>query len=283
VLIFEYASATFTATATPAAGTPTPTAQWQISTNGGATYTDIPGATSTSYTLAYATRSDGNNRYRAVFTNTAGTVTTAAATLTVVPLPTAPPAPGGENPATPGTDITTIALTSPATTTAGLSTTIQGTVRPLGTVHLFADTQPATTFTLLATTTADASGHYTFHIKLTRNTKLGVESGGLSSTFVTVHVRSTLTETAIKTGPRTYLFTGTVTPHRAHQLVTIYFTDTTGTHTAGRGYTTSAGRYTITHTFTTYGHHTYTTYATVTADTTNATNNSTRHTITTTR
>src|SRR5262249_58150214 len=41
-------SVTFTAGAT---GTPVPTVQWQVSTDGGTTFSDIAGATSTSYTL----------------------------------------------------------------------------------------------------------------------------------------------------------------------------------------------------------------------------------------
>jgi hypothetical protein len=72
-------SATFTAAAS---GTPTPTVQWQVSTNGGSTFTDLPGETST--TLTFMTTSGQNgNLYHAVFTNACGTATTTAATLTV--------------------------------------------------------------------------------------------------------------------------------------------------------------------------------------------------------
>jgi CSLREA domain-containing protein len=71
-------NATFTAAAS---GIPTPTVQWQVSTNGGASFSNIPGATST--TLTFATNSGQNgNQYRAVFTNACGTATTSAATLT---------------------------------------------------------------------------------------------------------------------------------------------------------------------------------------------------------
>jgi hypothetical protein len=69
---------TFTAAAN---GSPAPTVQWQVSTNGGASFSDIPGATSTS--LTFATNSSQNGyKYRAVFTNTCGSATTTAATLT---------------------------------------------------------------------------------------------------------------------------------------------------------------------------------------------------------
>jgi hypothetical protein len=72
-------TATFTAAAT---GSPTPTVQWQVSTDGGATFSNVSGATST--TLSFATASSQNGyQYRVVFTNAAGTATTTAATLTV--------------------------------------------------------------------------------------------------------------------------------------------------------------------------------------------------------
>jgi sugar lactone lactonase YvrE len=73
-------SVTFTAAAT---GNPTPTVQWQVSTNGGAVFTNISGATSTTFMLTAVTASMNGNQYRAVFTNTAGSATTLPATLTV--------------------------------------------------------------------------------------------------------------------------------------------------------------------------------------------------------
>jgi hypothetical protein len=76
------ATASFTATAD---GNPTPTVQWQWSYDGGSTWEDISGATSTTFTTpatSYAGM-DGN-QYRAVFTNGVGDpATTDAATLTV--------------------------------------------------------------------------------------------------------------------------------------------------------------------------------------------------------
>ncbi len=70
---------TFTAAAT---GTPAPTVQWQVSTNGGTSFSNISGATST--TLSFlVSASQNNNQYRAVFTNSCSAVNTSAATLTV--------------------------------------------------------------------------------------------------------------------------------------------------------------------------------------------------------
>jgi len=72
-------TASFSAAAT---GTPTPTVQWQVSIDGGTTFTDLPGATST--TLAFAAdMSQNGNLYRAVFTNASGSVMSSAAALTV--------------------------------------------------------------------------------------------------------------------------------------------------------------------------------------------------------
>ena len=70
-----------------ASGSPTPTVRWQVSTNGGASYTDIPSATSTVYTVPVDLSMNGN-RYQAVFTNGCGNTTTGAAIITVNPLPT---------------------------------------------------------------------------------------------------------------------------------------------------------------------------------------------------
>ena len=78
-------SASFTAAAS---GNPTPTVQWQVSTNGGSTFANISGATSTSLTFTAAAGQNGNE-YRAVFTSSMGSATTTAATLTVVSAPTA--------------------------------------------------------------------------------------------------------------------------------------------------------------------------------------------------
>jgi hypothetical protein len=63
-----------------ASGTPTPTVQWQRSDDSGA-FTDIAGATSTTYSFTAAEADDGH-QYRAVFTNSVSSATTTA-TLTV--------------------------------------------------------------------------------------------------------------------------------------------------------------------------------------------------------
>jgi hypothetical protein len=74
---------TFAAAAT---GSPAPTVQWQVSTDGGTTFTDIGGATGN--TLSFTTTLGQNgNRYRAVFDNGFSTATSTAATLSVTARP----------------------------------------------------------------------------------------------------------------------------------------------------------------------------------------------------
>ncbi len=69
--------------AAAASGQPTPAVQWQESADAGATWADVPGATTVPLAGTASSTQDGR-QYRAVFTNAAGTAATAAATLTVV-------------------------------------------------------------------------------------------------------------------------------------------------------------------------------------------------------
>jgi hypothetical protein len=71
-------SATFTAAAT---GGPLPGVQWQQSADGGSQWTDIAGATASTYVMTM-TASDSGRQFRAVFTNRSGSVTTSAAPIT---------------------------------------------------------------------------------------------------------------------------------------------------------------------------------------------------------
>lgn len=66
-----------------AGGSPTPLVQWQVSSDGGKTFNNISGATSPILTLTNVTTALSGREYRAVFTNSAGTATSSAATLTV--------------------------------------------------------------------------------------------------------------------------------------------------------------------------------------------------------
>jgi alpha-tubulin suppressor-like RCC1 family protein len=78
------ATATFSVTAT---GNPAPTFQWERSTDGGATFSSVPGAVGSTLTTPVLMLTDNNSRYRVVLTNPQGSVTSRSATLAV----TAPP------------------------------------------------------------------------------------------------------------------------------------------------------------------------------------------------
>jgi hypothetical protein len=84
--VFVGAMVSFYAAAT---GNPSPTAQWMVSSDGGATWNAVPGATSTSYTFA-PTLANSGWEYEAVFNNGYGSATTDPATLTVAVPESAP-------------------------------------------------------------------------------------------------------------------------------------------------------------------------------------------------
>jgi hypothetical protein len=65
-----------------ASGVPAPAVQWQYSTNSGATWHDIAGGQSTTYSFV-ASVGDSARQFRAVFTNSNGTAATTPAGLTV--------------------------------------------------------------------------------------------------------------------------------------------------------------------------------------------------------
>ena len=73
-----------------ASGTPTPTYQWQVSTNGGSTWTNLTnnstysGVTMATLTVANVSSGLNGSLYRCVATNSVGSATSTAATLTVM-------------------------------------------------------------------------------------------------------------------------------------------------------------------------------------------------------
>lgn len=77
-------SATVGATATFAVvASNVSTYQWQVSTNNGTTWTNVPSATASTYTTAATTLAMNGYRYRVRLSNTCGTVTSNVATLSV--------------------------------------------------------------------------------------------------------------------------------------------------------------------------------------------------------
>ncbi len=73
-----------------ASGVPTPSVQWEFSVDGGQTWSDVDGATSTTLSIEPTSDAQTGQMFRAVFTNTAGIAVTNPTTLTVLPpvLPT---------------------------------------------------------------------------------------------------------------------------------------------------------------------------------------------------
>lgn len=106
-------TATFTSSAT---GKPDPTVQWQISTNNGSSWSDISGATSSTYTTSNLIASDNDNEYRAVWTNEVGSATSTAASVNV------------QTP--PSITLQPLNLTSTAGNTATFSSTASGNPSP---------------------------------------------------------------------------------------------------------------------------------------------------------
>ena len=86
--VIEPATAKFTA---EASGVPTPTVQWEVSTNGGATFladTTDPGNTTNTLKIEKTSTSESGYRYRAKFRNAVTSVTSEAVALTVEKPPT---------------------------------------------------------------------------------------------------------------------------------------------------------------------------------------------------
>ncbi|WP_395244607.1 immunoglobulin domain-containing protein [Agromyces sp. MMS24-K17] len=103
------ATATFTAAAS---GSPAPTVQWQSKVGAGS-FADVAGATGATLTVSNATLAQSGTQYRAVFTNSKGSATTDAATLTVAQVaPTEPTgsAPGKVTIADPAKGATTVTV-----------------------------------------------------------------------------------------------------------------------------------------------------------------------------
>lgn len=71
-------------------GQPAPSIQWQRSTGAGAAYTNIAGATAERYTTPATSTADDGTLFRAVATNSAGTVTSEPARLSVAAAGTLP-------------------------------------------------------------------------------------------------------------------------------------------------------------------------------------------------
>jgi len=186
VTVAAGATAMFTAAAS---GSPTPTVQWQVSASGGA-FTNLAGATSTTLSIAGTTGAMNGNKYQAVFTNTAGSATTTAATLTVTGGNTAPAI--TTNPAN-----VTVTAGATATFTAAASgsptPTVQWQVSASG--GAFANLAGATSTTLSITGTTVAMSGNKYHAVFTN------AAGNATTTNATLTVNAANTAPTITTNP----------------------------------------------------------------------------------
>ena len=66
-----------------ASGTPVPTVQWEVSANSGGSWTAISGATGDTFTINNTQLAETGHEFRATFKNSAGSVSSEAAKLTV--------------------------------------------------------------------------------------------------------------------------------------------------------------------------------------------------------
>ncbi len=178
------ATASFTATAS---GNPAPTIQWQLSTDGGVTFGDISGATSDTYSFTAGAGQNGD-QYVAVFTNSVGFTTSAAATLTVNTAPVVTTNPSNQ----------TVAAGNTATFTVAASG------QPAPTVQWQESSDGGTTFVNISGGTADT---YSFTAAFGQNGDEyravftnSVGSTTTSAALLTVVQPVTITSTAVQWG-----------------------------------------------------------------------------------
>ena len=141
-----------------ATGTPAPGFQWQQSSNGGASYTDIVGGTSSSYTTPATVLADNGKLFRVHVSNSTGDVFSAGVVLTLNAAPVAPVITAQP-----------LAQTVTAPATASFSVTATGTPSPtyqwqqsVDAGATFANVNGATaaSYTTSATTPADSGKFY---------------------------------------------------------------------------------------------------------------------------
>jgi hypothetical protein len=232
------ATASFTAAAS---GSPTPTVRWQVSTNGGVDWTDISGATSTTYSFS-ATSADNAKRYRAVFTNTYGTANSSAASLTVNEAPAITTQPTNQT-AAPG---------STATFTAAASGTPTPTVKwQVNTGSGFSDIAGATSTTYTTGTLSSAENGYQYRAIFTNGIGSDATSNSASLTVNSDNIAPSITShpsnTTVNSGSTASFSaaaSGSPTPTVKWQVSTnggTNWTDISGATSTTYSFTTAAG------------------------------------------
>jgi hypothetical protein len=92
--------------------------------------------------------------------------------------------------------------------------------------------RPSTTYLVARDAVTDENGDVEFRVTPGRNTRFYVhytnQSADLDSVSKVIQVRTALSLSTVRTGPRTYVFQGRNLPRVAGQLITLYRVDNAG-------------------------------------------------------
>ena len=235
-LVCAGGTATFTAAATSNASDHT--VQWQVKVPAGS-FTDIPGATSTTLSFT-ATAGQNGNEYQAVFTTACGSATTSFATLTVDTLPVVTTNPLTQTVCAGGTATFTAAATSNAS-----DHTVQWQVKvPAGS---FTDIPGATSTTLSFTTTAGQNGNQYQAVFTDACGSATTTIATLTVDTLPVVTTNPLTQTVCAGGTATFTAAATsnASDHTVQWQVKVpagSFTDIPGATSTTLSFTTTAGQ-----------------------------------------
>lgn len=173
----------------------------------------------------------GQARLLGAFSTAGGTVED----ITAVPAAPASPTPSASPSATP-TSTTSASPSaapfgqlairvSPNVITPGVESVVTVTGVPGSVVELQAYSRPSTEYTVVRRGTIPASGTVEFRVKPGTNTRLFAQVTGFERTAspsVVINVRTALSLTVKRNGPRDYTFQGRILPRRPGQLITLY-------------------------------------------------------------
>jgi len=217
-----------------ASGSPAPTVQWQLSTDGGSTYANVPGKTATTLT-GTAALSDSGELFRAVFTNAEGSATTNAANLTVTGVPPQVTQQPSSTTAESGTSYTfTAAATGIPTPTVQWQQSTDG-----GATYQIVGGGTATTLSGTATTSQNG----TRFRAVFSNVEGSATSTAATLTVVPAYALSIGSARIVEGdsgGTRPVVLSVTLS-RPATSTVTVRYATSNGTATAGSDYTSKAG------------------------------------------
>ena len=183
VILSQPSSVTVTAPATAtffvfATGNPAPSYQWMQEASGGSSFTAISGATNSSYTTPATTAANSGTQYECVVSNSAGSVTSSPATLTV-------------NPALPSAPMFTLQPVSTTVTVPAAATfTVAATGTPTPTYQWMQEAPGGSSFTAISGAT---SASYTTPATTAANSGTQYECVATNSSGSTTSIVATLT------------------------------------------------------------------------------------------